>query len=66
MENDRFGLGGKVALVTGAGRGFGRAFSLALAEAGADVVCVEKVKETLGENSRACQADRAESFATRC
>ncbi|MBN9023287.1 MAG: 2-dehydro-3-deoxy-D-gluconate 5-dehydrogenase KduD [Rhizobiales bacterium] len=33
-----FGLGGKVALVTGARRGLGRAIAVALAEAGADVV----------------------------
>ncbi len=46
-----FNLEGKVALVTGAGQGFGRAFSLALAEAGAHVVCAEKVKATLDETT---------------
>jgi len=35
---DLFGLGGKVALVTGASRGLGAAMAVALASAGADVV----------------------------
>jgi NAD(P)-dependent dehydrogenase (short-subunit alcohol dehydrogenase family) len=33
----RFDMEGQVALVTGAGRGLGRAIALALSEAGADV-----------------------------
>jgi NAD(P)-dependent dehydrogenase (short-subunit alcohol dehydrogenase family) len=37
MEYPRFELNGQVALVTGAARGLGRAISLALAHAGADV-----------------------------
>ena len=38
--NDRFALTGKRALVTGASRGLGQAMAVALANAGADVVCV--------------------------
>lgn len=39
MILDKFKLDGKVALVTGASTGLGKAMALALAEAGADVVC---------------------------
>ena len=47
-----FTLGGKVALVTGAGSGIGRAMALALARAGATVVHLGRREERCGRQSQ--------------
>lgn len=53
MVLEEFILNGKSAIVTGAGRGLGKAMAQALAEAGADVVVaartVKEIEETSGE-----------------
>ena len=46
-----FDLAGKVALVTGAGGGLGREIADALAEAGADVACVDLNSEAAAETA---------------
>lgn len=44
-----FDVEGKVAIVTGAGRGIGKAIALTLAEAGADVVLVARTREQIDQ-----------------
>ena len=68
MVLDAFNLDGKTALVTGASAGLGAAIAVALAEAGADVIChgnTRPASETcktikkLGRRAEAVQADLA-------
>jgi 2-deoxy-D-gluconate 3-dehydrogenase len=66
---DLFNLSGKTALVTGSSAGLGAAIAVALAEAGADVVChgnsrpaaetCRKIQQATGRRSAAIQADLA-------
>jgi 7-alpha-hydroxysteroid dehydrogenase len=53
---DRFRLDGRVALVTGAGRGIGAGIAVAFAEAGADLVCAARTKAQLEETAARVRA----------
>jgi len=44
---DKYSVDGKVAIVTGSGRGIGKAIALTLAEAGADTILVARTKEQI-------------------
>src|SRR5262245_31037367 len=57
---DRFRLDGKVAVITGAGRGIGQAIALAFAEQGADVVISART-----ESEIEATAERAKKFGRR-
>lgn len=46
---DEFSLEGKVAIVTGAGRGIGRDITLTMSDAGANVVAVARSEKQIGE-----------------
>jgi 2-deoxy-D-gluconate 3-dehydrogenase len=70
---DQFSLSGKRALVTGSSRGLGKAMAIALAEAGADVVCASskaggaddtaKSVESVGRRAWTASADLADRKA---
>lgn len=51
MINEEYRVDGKVAIVTGAGRGIGKAIALILAEAGADVTVVARTKEQIEQTA---------------
>jgi NAD(P)-dependent dehydrogenase (short-subunit alcohol dehydrogenase family) len=56
-------LGGRVAMVTGAGRGIGRVFAQALASAGARVAVAARSADQLGETVALIAASGGEAYA---
>ncbi|HYR09372.1 MAG TPA: 2-dehydro-3-deoxy-D-gluconate 5-dehydrogenase KduD [Longimicrobium sp.] len=60
--SDLFSLAGKRALVTGASRGLGAAMAVALAEAGADVVCASTRRAGTGETAAFIRAAGREAW----
>src|SRR5712692_5139125 len=65
-EPSRSPLAGKVALVTGGGRGIGRAVALALAGAGADVAVSARTESHIVEVAQAIRGLGRRSLAIRC
>jgi 2-deoxy-D-gluconate 3-dehydrogenase len=53
MILDSFKLDGKVAIITGAGRGLGRAMAVKFAETGADIVAAARTQSQLDETAEA-------------
>ena len=56
---DKFGLSGKVAVITGAGKGIGAEIARVFAEAGADIVLAARTEEDLNRVARAVAARAA-------
>jgi len=62
-RGNRFDLAGRVAMVTGASRGLGRAMALGLAEAGARVACVARSAADLDRVVEAIRTAGSEAIA---
>ena len=66
MILDRFKMHGKVAVITGAGRGIGEGSALALADVGANVVCAARTMDQIENTAEQARERGVEALAVRC
>jgi 7-alpha-hydroxysteroid dehydrogenase len=63
---ERFTLRGNVALITGAGKGIGKAIALAYAEAGASVVCAARTQADVEAVAEQIRQQGGQAIAVKC
>ncbi|MEP3562005.1 MAG: glucose 1-dehydrogenase [Marinobacter sp.] len=63
---ERFNLAGSVAVITGAGKGIGRAIAMTYAEAGAKVVCAARTLDDVEAVVDQIRSNGGEAIAVRC
>ena len=66
MVDQRFGIAGKLALVTGSGRGLGNTYARGLAEAGCDIVLHGRNPELLDDQRQAISEEFGVGVHTTC
>ncbi len=66
MILDEFSLHGKVAIITGAGRGIGHGIAVAFAEAGADIVCCARTADQVEATAAQARTFGRRALAMAC
>ena len=66
MYLKKYNLKNKIALVTGAGKGLGRACAIALAEAGANLIIISRTKKDLDQVSKIIKKFRSKCKSYVC